>query len=105
MSKKMDNRRLMLECRVVREHFGDRTKLCTNSRRERVWWECGLPGGSQERAVFVFYPDDYPDSPPTVVYCSRLQRHTPHVMCGNVLDVCYAAGFWNSRCTAATAML
>jgi hypothetical protein len=105
MSKRMDNGRLVLECLAVRDRFGDRAKLCTDSRHERGWWECHLPSASRGRTVFVFYPDDYPDSPPRVIFAGRLRQGTPHVMHGNVLDICHAHGFWNGQCAAATAML
>jgi len=105
MPSTMEKRRLILEYLAVREHFGDQARLCTDERREKLWWECSLLVGDQDRIVRVVYSEDHPKSPPQVVLASILPPGTPHVMFGRVLDVCHAYGFWDDRCTAATAML
>jgi hypothetical protein len=74
-----DRGRLVLEARAMRERWGDAATLCRNPENTLLWWEHVVQVEGNEIPIRVVYPDDYPASPPEIVFGCNLPRGTPHV--------------------------
>ncbi len=83
MSILNDKKRFVLEHAAMRERWGDRPRLRSDSSRTRVWWEYELRLEGNLLLIKIEYPSDYPASPPDVVIETSLPSGTPHVLPGN----------------------
>jgi ubiquitin-protein ligase len=80
MSIVSDKNRLVLEHRAMRERWGEAARWCCNSGRTVYWWEYTVRVEGNEFPIRVAYPDDYPASPPEIIFDVELPGNTPHVL-------------------------
>jgi len=79
-----DNKRLVLEHKVMQERWGNRPRWCCNKKRTKFWWEYDVRLEGRALPIKIEYPSDYPASPPTIVPLVKLPSGTEH-MIGNRL--------------------
>ncbi len=81
----MDKERLVLEHMAMRDRWGDKPKLCSNSKKSTIWWEYTVCLEKCKFPIKIIYPDLYPSDSPEIKCMMRLPSKTPHRYDYNIL--------------------